>query len=137
MEQNTWKIKLVILWIMQAINFFAVLFIFFLETGGFFNGIKPGNATGEASAAATAIAIVSLVIFIMAWLSFVLKPKISRWPNIIFGIIFFWYKVSYLAGALSDGVTGIIINEIWGAIAAALIIWYGWKIPKQSNPEIT
>jgi hypothetical protein len=95
-----------------------------METGGFLKGVKPGNDN------ATGTAIAFLVLFVMACLTFFAKPKVSRWPNIILGLLTLNYKVIALLGVFGDPSPAIIINEIWGGIAAALIIWYGWKIPK-------
>lgn len=133
MEQNTWKVKLVILWIMLAINFCAYFFLLFIEVEGSFYWRQPSAAPPAATATTASIFI---IIFIMTWLSFVLKPKISRWLNIILGIIFLLYKVWALIASYSDGTFAFFINEIWGAISVVLIIWYGWKIPNQTK-EIT
>ena len=78
----------------------------------------------------------------MVWLSFVSKPTISRWPNIVLGLlIFFMYKapgvIGYFVGLFDYLSVGIIITELWGAISAALIVWYGWKIPNQTKVEVT
>jgi len=101
-----------------------------MESGTFVGRINPGDGGSMGS-------VFFLITILMVWLSFVSKPTISRWPNIIFGIIFFLYKVVALTGYFGVLTAGLIINEIWGGVAAALIVWYGWKIPNQTKVEIT
>ena len=135
MEHLTWKLKLVILWIFQVVNFFVVLLISYMESGTFVGRINPGDGSSMGS-------VFFLITILMIWLSFVSKPTISRWPNIVFGLlIFFMYKApgvfGYFFGFFDYLSVEIIITELWGAIAAALIVWYGWKIPNQTKVEVT
>ena len=136
MEHLTWKLKLVILWVFQALNYFTVLYLLFIETGAFVRGAEPGSGNGIGAA------IFLFIVFLMAWLSFVSKPTISRWPNIVFGfLILFLFKapgvIGYLFGLYDEFSIGALINSLCGAIGAALIVWYGWKIPNQSKVKVT
>lgn len=49
MEQLTWKLKLVILWIFQVINFIVVLLISYMEYGAFVGSINPGEGSSMGS----------------------------------------------------------------------------------------
>ena len=129
MEQHIWKVKLVILWVFQVLFLFSFMFISFIETESF-GVIKLGGS-------GTPISIILFIICMLAWLSFVAKPTITRWLNIVFGLLIFISKIIQITGLLVDLSLGLIIIDLLGAVSAALIFWYGWKIPKQSNPEIT
>jgi hypothetical protein len=72
---------------------------------------------------------------LMAWLSLVLKPSTSRWPNIAVALLFFMLKFSGAAGIIAASALGTTINESVAVILAALIIWYGWKLPVIDNSE--
>lgn len=63
---------------------------------------------------------------VMVFLSVALKPRLNRWLNIIFGVLY----------------TVIILITMWAwafyifygiieVILTALIVWYAWKWPKQ------
>lgn len=130
MEQHVWKVKIVILWLFQGLDYFAYILITFVETG--LIGMNEPN-TGRGAT----IAILFFIIFVLAWLSFITKPTISRWPNIIFGLLFFQLKIRAAVGLLVELSPGIVIVELCGAILAGLVIWYGWKIPNKNKTEIT
>lgn len=63
---------------------------------------------------------------LMVFLSLVLKPKISRWLNIIFGIIYTLIMIITIPGSWFYYIYFGII-EI--AITLA-IVWYAWRWPK-------
>ena len=126
MDQHVWKVKIVTLWVFQGIDYIAYMLIAFVETG-LLGMIKPDNGDG------TGIAIIFFTIFILIWLTLVTKPAISRWPNIVFGLLLFILKLLAITGVLVKLSPGIIIVELLGAILAAFVIWYGWKIPKQTQ----
>ena len=122
MDQVIWKNKIVILWIFQILNFIAVLIIPYSFA---IISEEIGAGTG---------ALITFYIFLtclMIWLTVILKPAISRWPIILVGIFYSSVKVQWIIqGLAGEYAIEFILNEIWGLIAAALLIWYGWKIPK-------
>ena len=120
MDQQGWKLRLVILWLLQIIDYF--IYIQFLLSSGETN--TEVNATG---------AIIFLIMCIMVWLSFVIKPSISRWLSIIFAVQLVILKTIGTVLGLTSSRPGIFVTEAWGLLAALLIIWYGIKIPKKVN----
>lgn len=120
MNQQGWKLRLVILWLLQIIDYF--IYILFLSFSEAIN--TEVNTTG---------AIIFLVMCIMMWMSLVLKPSISRWPSIVFAIQLVILKTIGTVEGLTSSRPGIFITEAWGLLAALLIIWYGIKIPKKVN----
>ena len=130
MDQQGWKLRLVILWSLQVLNYVAYILISYIETG-VFGTLKSGSNT-------TPGAIIFMIMCSMIWISFLIEPSITRWPSIILGIQLLLIKVIGTVGGLSsfqsgDTSLGIFITEAWGLIAAGLIIWYGIKIPKKVN----
>ena len=126
------KLKISVLWV-------AVMFIYvyadlkalfipgFLElimAGEVFGGIK---ITQELWLGA---AILMTIPSVMIFLSLILRPKVNRWTNIIFGIV---YTVVNIVNLLSieDPWAFIIFYNIVEGVLTLLIVWYAWKWPKQ------
>lgn len=127
MKQLAWKIRVVLLWVFLAVNYTALLFI---EAA---NGIFtfPTNV----SSAQYVIAVFYFIPCLMAWLSLVLAPANSRWPNIVIALLFFILKALGAASIIAPASPGMAINESIASILAALIIWYSWKIPAEDSNE--
>jgi hypothetical protein len=68
---------------------------------------------------------------IMAWLSMILKSTANRWLSFVLGILYALIKLSNSIGILIQGDSTTVFNESWGLLAAILIVWYAWKMPKQ------
>jgi len=122
MDQLNWKSKLVVLWILQILNFIAVLIIpesieLIVE--------EVGPALGPL------IAFYFFLTSLMMWLTVAVKPSISRWPIIVVGVFYAFVKVQWIVNALTgDIVIGLFLTELWGFVAAAMLVWYGWKAPR-------
>lgn len=127
MELLRWKIKLSALWIVVALNAAAYLLIRSLEPGGMM-GLNPVTSVQGGQ---LLITLCFLVYCIMIYLSIILNYTANRWTNLIMGILmiilarvpelrFYWGKS-----------TALQINILWGILAAALIIWYAWKMPRE------
>jgi hypothetical protein len=123
MDQLGWKLRLVILWLLQIINYFTYI-LFFLFSGGL--GPGGGNSGGGNPIGG---ALTFLVMCIMVWLSLILKPAISRWPSIVLGALLAYVKTTGVIDGITSSSPGIFITEAWGLAAALFIIWYGIKIP--------
>jgi hypothetical protein len=127
MDLQAWKLRLIILWLLQIINYFIyILFLLFsgaLVPGGGTSG--GGNPIGGA--------LTFLVMCIMVWLSLVLKPAISRWSSIVLGALLAFVKTTGVIDGITSSSPGILITEAWGLVAALFIIWYGIRIPKKAD----
>lgn len=125
MDQMIWKIKLVVLWILQIVNFIAVLVI------PYSFAIVSEEIGGGIGAL---IVFYLFLTCLMMWLTVILKPTISRWPVILVGVFYAFVKVQWIVqGLAGEYAFAFIFNEVWGLLAAALIIWYGWKIPQAES----
>ena len=127
MKQHIWKSKLALLWIVLTVNYTALLFV---EAANGVFALPTNESTSQ-----YVISIYYFIPCLMAWLSLVLKPSISRWPNIVIALLFFILTLSGAAGLLAPSSPGMTINESIATVLAASIIWYGWKMPTTDGDE--
>lgn len=129
MEKRRRQIILSVLWIVLVVNHTAYILQYL---------IKP-ESMNSLKSAPSEMALYSLTLFFfaacfMALLSLTVKDSINRWTNIILGTIFTIIKVLVLYSHLAnEGMSGFAVNELWGALAGALVVWYAWKWPKQES----
>lgn len=125
MNQAAWKVKLLVLWIFQILNFIAILVIPYSFT---IVSAEIGEGIGAL------IVFYFFLTCLMMWLTVILNPAYSRWPIILVGAFYAFVKVQWLIQGLANGYAfEFVFNEAWGLIAAVLLIWYGWKIPKAES----
>jgi hypothetical protein len=122
MELLKWKLNMAVLWLIQMVNFAALIFL------GLLFAQKMNERTG--------FDMTRFLFFscLMAWLSVILKGSASRWISFIFGIPLALLKLYALIKGLPPeaGVRiAFCFNELWGLLGALLIVWYAWKMPKQ------
>jgi hypothetical protein len=127
MELQIWKSKLVALWILQILNFIAVLIIPSSMT-------KIIEEVGEAIE--PLIAFYFFLTALMIWLTVFAKPNVARWPVIVVGVFYSFVKVQWIVNALSgEIVIELFLTEVWGLVAALMIIWLGWNSPKSAATQ--
>jgi hypothetical protein len=127
MELLRWKAKMSILWIIQAVAFASVIFLGLL--GSKVIQVMEPPFTERLRWLVT---IFFFIPCIMAWLSVILRGAVIRWLSLVFGILFAYIKLRTSLGSLSQGeMSALLFNEVWGFLAALLIIWHAWKQPKQ------
>lgn len=115
-----WKLKVAVLWLLQPVNYVSYVLIGLFETQPF-----GAAATPEAG---LVLAIFFFVPCLMAWVS-VVFPHGSRWPNIALAAVFAVLKLAAALGLLVELSPAIFFNELWAFLAAALIVWYAWRLP--------
>jgi hypothetical protein len=117
-----WRVKLAVLWFAQAVNYAAYVLITLAETGALGN---RGTETG------LLLAIFFFIPCALAWLSFVVRPAVSRWPHLVFGTMFAVIKLGAVLGLAAGPLsTAARLNELWAFVAAALLVWCAWRYPK-------
>ena len=127
MELLRWKAKMSILWIIQAVAFASVIFLGLL--GSKVIQVMEPPFTERLRWLVT---IFFFIPCIMAWFSVILQGAAIRWLSLVFGILFAYIKLRTSLGSLSQGeMSALLFNEVWGFLAALLIIWHAWKQPKQ------
>ena len=138
MELLTWKARMAVLWIIQAVAFAALLLLALLGT----EATKKILETQFHDIARLEVAVFFFLPCLMAWFCLTLKDSISRRLSLTFGVLFAAIKLVVLSGVLAgegrplaslmkESSAAMWFTEIWGLIATALIVWYAWKWPKQ------
>jgi Family of unknown function (DUF6326) len=67
---------------------------------------------------------------VMVCLSILLKPKINRWLNIIFGLFFTAIMLLIASDSLTEWRAFYLFLAIVESILTSLIVWYAWNWPK-------
>lgn len=84
----------------------------------------------------TKLLIASVVLAIpsvMIALSIILKPKINRILNIVFGTMFTLMMVVIAINSLTAWYSFYVFLAILESGITFLIVWYAWKWPKEKN----
>jgi len=76
-----------------------------------------------------AFSILMMIPAVMVFLSLALKPTVSRWANIILGVLYTFVNFSNLIGETWAYYMFFGVVEI---VLTFLIVWYAWK---WRNPE--
>ncbi|MEL6194298.1 MAG: DUF6326 family protein [Bacteroidota bacterium] len=92
------------------------------------NGIGMLDTPMKLFAASVMLAIPALMIS----LSIFLKPAISRWLNIIFGVFFTAIMLLIAAGSLTPWYTFYVFLALVESVLTATIVWQAWNWPRAS-----
>jgi Family of unknown function (DUF6326) len=98
------------------------------KTEGLVSGENLLDSPIKLFAASVLLAIPAVMVF----LSIVLKPKINRWLNIIFGIFFTAIMLLIAFTSISPWRSFYVFLAITESSITSLIIWYAVKWPKQT-----
>ena len=130
------KIKLAALWVT------LMFFYLYADVLAFY---QPGHIEDVISGEVVGIqinqifllgsAMVMAIPSVMVFLSLTLKAKANRWANIILGIFHAGVLLATMFIPVETEKTWVyyIFYMIVEALFIALIIWYAWKWPNQSN----
>lgn len=126
MSHLAWRTQIAMLWLIQVINLVAVICISYFETGLIADMVPEESGL--------ALAAYFFLFALLIWLVFSLTPTIGRWVHIVFGALTVLLKGSYIVQSLG-GVNSIafLLNEVWGAVAAAVLVWVAWRLPKTGS----
>jgi len=129
------KIKLSALW---ATTTFCYLYGDYFElyvpekVEGLLNGENGLESPEKLFAATILLAIPAIMVF----LSIVLKPKINRILNIVFGLLFTAIMLLIAFTSFTPWRIFYVFLALVESTLTALIIWYAWKWPKQKSNQI-
>ncbi|UCH02956.1 MAG: hypothetical protein JSV20_04045 [Candidatus Bathyarchaeota archaeon] len=133
MENMGLKIRLSVLWLI-GFSWGGVvgMMLTFYEARNI-EGILVGELKGTpiTQELLLAIAIVSLIPLVMAFLSLTLKDKANRLANIIVGVISTGFGLIELVTNLGKASAYMSFIGVVGLVFPTLIVWYAWKWPKQ------
>lgn len=71
-----------------------------------------------------AFSILMMIPAVMVFLSLALKPTVSRWANIILGVLYTFVNISNLIG---ETWVYYIVFGVVEIVLTLLIVWYAWK----------
>lgn len=126
MQAVDWKLKVALLWMLQPVNYVSYILIGLVETEPFGAAVDPSSGL--------IIAAFFFVPCVMAWLS-VVSPDWSRWPNIALAALFAVLKLAAALGLLAEPTPAVFFNELWAFVAAAMLVWYAWKVPAMGRAK--
>ncbi len=123
------KIKLSVLW--SAVMFCYVYGDYFElytpdKVEGLLKGVNMLDTPFKLFSAAVVMAIPAFMIF----LSILLKPKISRWLNIVFGTLFTFMMLYIIYSSLTSWYAFYVFLAVVESFITALIVWYAVMWPK-------
>lgn len=124
------KIKLAALW--ASVTFCYLYGDYFeLYTPGKINSLLTGENILDSP---TKLLIASMILAtssVMVALSILLKPKINRVLNIVFGILFTTMMLFIGFNSNTEWYSFYVFLAFLESIITALIVWYAWQWPKE------
>ncbi len=126
------KIKLAALWTATT---FCYLYgdYYELYTPGKIESLLSGKNILDSPMILFIASIVMAIPPLMIFLSIVLKPRINKTLNIIFGLLFTIMMVLIAIGSLAPWYTFYVFLAIVEAILTFIIVWKAFKWPKQTD----
>jgi len=126
------KIKLAALWTATT---FCYLYgdYYELYTPGKIESLLSGKNILDSSMILFIASIVMAIPPLMIFLSIVLKSRINKALNIIFGLLFTIMMVFIAIGSLAPWYTFYVFLAIVEAILTFIIVWKAFKWPKQTD----
>ncbi len=125
------KIKLSSLWVAVTLCYlYGDYFELYLpkKVEGLISGVNLLNSPAKLFVASVLLAIPAVMVFF----SLLLKPALSRWLNIVFGIFFTLIMVLIAVTSLTIWQIFYDFLAIVESIITSLIVWYAWSWPKNS-----
>ena len=137
MMESMWRIRISVLWIADVVALTAAFVLAIFEPG-YLDEILSGQLEGmEINLGVLLLAsFFWLVPLFMMYLSLVLGRSVTRWLNIILGLIFGLLNLYDFIGQVSSiGAVGIAraIMIALMAIIPFMIVWHGWKWPQEKE----
>jgi hypothetical protein len=126
------KIKLSALWTSVTLcYFYCDYFELYVpkKVEGLISGVNLLSSPMKLFGAAILMSIPALMVF----LSLVLKPRISKGLNIVFGAFFTAIMVLIAFSYQDAWYNFYLFYAIVESILTSLIVWYAWTWPKQKN----
>ncbi|WP_108803915.1 DUF6326 family protein [Aquimarina sp. Aq107] len=126
------KIKLASLW--ASVTFCYLYGDYFeLYTPGKIDSLLTGENILDSPTKLLIATVILAISSVMVALSIILKPKISRILNIIFGMLF-TLMMLFIGFNSNTGWYGFyVFLAFLESILTALIVWYAWKWPKEET----
>jgi hypothetical protein len=121
------RLKISALWVAMLFLFaYGDIFGFFVP--GRIDDIRGGEVSGIqiTQAFLFAVSVYIAVASVMIFLTLVLRPKVSRWTNIVLAVL---YVVSIVASVIGEDWAYFWFLSIVECAVLLLIVWYAWTWP--------
>lgn len=126
------KIKLAALW--TSVLFCYVYGDYFeLYVPNKVDDLLKGNNILDSPTTLLIASIVMAIPTLMIALSILLKPKINKLLNIIFGTLFTIMMLLIAVNSLTSWYRFYVFFAILESLITMLIVWYAWKWPKENK----
>jgi len=131
------RLKLFALW--SSLMFFYLYADYFkLWQPGQLQGMLAGRRPfpGNPQGVLLVMASVMVVPCLMPFLTVVLPARLSRWLNIIFGVLYTLVMLAVVIASIVGSETRWYSYIMYGLIEIVLtllVIWYAWTWPKEAN----
>ena len=124
------RIKLAALW---ASVIFCYLYgdYFELYTPDKVNSLITGENALDSPTKLLIASIILAIPSVMVAASIILKPKINRILNILFGTLFTLMMLFIGINSMTEWYSFYVFLAFLESIITALIVWYAWKWPKE------
>jgi hypothetical protein len=128
------KVKLAALW--TSVMFCYIYEDYFeLYVPKRIEGIISGESLLNTPVKLFGASFVLIIPALMIFLSILLQPKVNRFLNLLFGTLYtalmLWIAINYSDQWLRFAVVFAIVESL----ITALIVWYAWKWPRESQLE--
>lgn len=126
------KIKLAGLW--TAVTFCYLYGDYFeLYVPGKVEGLFSGESGLESPTVLFVASVIMVIPPLMIFLSLVLKPVISKWLNVVFGILFTLMMVLIAVGSLTSWYTFYVFLAVVESILTFIVVWNALKWPRSEE----
>ena len=126
------KIKLASLWTSVTLCYLYGDY-FELYTPGKIDSLITGENVLDSPTKLLIASIILAISSIMVGASIILKPKINRILNIVFGTLFTLMMLLIGVNSLTEWYSFYAFLAFLESIITALIVWYAWKWPKEKT----
>ena len=126
------KIKLASLWASVTLCYLYGDY-FELYTPGKVNSLITGENVLDSPTKLLIASIILAISSVMVGVSIILKPKINRILNIVFGTLFTLMMLLIGVNSLTEWYSFYAFLAFLESIITALIVWYAWKWPKEKT----
>ncbi len=125
------KMKLAALWVAMMLLYIYADILSLFRPGQIEEMMKGLMGPFPVTQASLIVASILMIIpAVMVFLSLTLKPKVNRWANIIFGVLYTFVNISNLVG---ETWAYYIVFGIVEIMLTLLIVWHASKWSKQKG----
>ena len=126
------KIKLAALWTSVTLCYLYGDY-FELYTPGKINSLITGENVLDSPSKLLIASIILVIPSVMVAASIILKPKINRILNIVFGILYTLMMVFIGVNSMTEWYSFYVFLAFLESIITALIVWYAWNWSKEKS----